>query len=172
MSVSLYIGPAASGKSGYLVARARQLAQDPAAAPRVVVPSRLQVQAWRRRLAEAGGTLGVRVTTFDALYHEILDRAGVVVTRLTDPVQVRLLRALVDETPLTHYASLRAKPGFVQVLRDLIGELKAGGIFPEELTRAVDDMGGEARLAELARLYTAYQERLQQEGWEDYAGIG
>ncbi len=172
MSVSLYIGPAASGKTGYLVARARQLARDPAAAPRVVVPSRLQVQAWRRRLAEAGGTLGVHVTTFDALYHEILDRAGVVVTRLTDPVQVRLLRALVDETPLTHYASLRAKPGFVQVLRDLIGELKAGGVFPEQLAQAVDDVGGEARLVELARLYTAYQERLQQEGWADYAGIG
>ncbi len=138
----------------------------------MVVASRLQVQAWRRRLAEAGGALGVRVSTFDALYHEILDRAGVVVTRLSDPVQFRLVRALLDETPLTHYAAIRATPGFAQVVRDLIAELKAGGVFPEDLARAVEGLGGEPRLVELARLYAAYQERLQQEGWADYAGLG
>jgi len=172
MTVSLYLAPAASGKTAYLVVEARRRARDPGSAPRVVVASRLQVRAWRRRLAEAGGALGIRVSTFDMLYREILDRTGEVVTRLTDPVQFRLLRALLDEAPLTHYAPIRATPGFAQVLRDLIGELKAGGVFPAALSEAVEALGDEPRLVELAQLYAAYQDRLQREGWADYAGIG
>jgi ATP-dependent helicase/DNAse subunit B len=171
VSVSLYLAPAGAGKTAALVREARRLARD-LNAPRVLVPSRLQARAWRRRLAEAGGALGVRVSTFDDLYRHILHRAGATVTLLTDPVQFRLLRAVLGEAPLVHYAPLRMAPGFVLVLRDLIGELKAGGVFPEALSEALEVMGGEPRLVELAQLYAAYQERLQQEGWADYAGIG
>ncbi|MGD2147928.1 MAG: hypothetical protein PVH41_14630, partial [Anaerolineae bacterium] len=171
MSVSLYVAPAGAGKTTALVHEARRLARD-LDAPRVLVPSRLQARAWRRRLAEAGGALGVRVSTFDDLYRDILPRAGGTVTVLTDPVQFRLLRAVLAATPLVHYAPLRKTPGFVLVLRDLIGELKAGGVSPEAFSEAVEVMGGERRLVELAQLYAGYQERLQQEGWADYAGIG
>ena len=172
MPPRLLVAPAGAGKTAYLIHHARQRAHDLSSSPRVIVPSRLQVQAWRRRLAEAGGALGVQVGTFDDLYRAVLYRSDIVVTRLTDPVQFRLLRRLLDEAPLTHYASLRTAPGFVQVLRDLIRELKAGGVFPEQFTEALEAMGGEPRLTELAQLYAAYQERLQQEGWADYAGIG
>jgi ATP-dependent helicase/DNAse subunit B len=168
----LYLAPAGGGKTAYLVNQARRLAQRLDATPRVVVPSRLQARAWRERMARGGGALGVRVGTFDDLYGEILRVTGVVVTRLADPVQFRLLRALIDETPLTHYAPLRGSPGFVQILRDLIAELKAGGVFPEDLTAAVAAMGSPARLMELARLYDAYQRRLQENQWADYAGTG
>ncbi|MGD2178507.1 MAG: PD-(D/E)XK nuclease family protein, partial [Anaerolineae bacterium] len=171
MSVSLYLAPAGAGKTASLVREARRRAQD-LNAPRVLVPSRLQARAWRRRLAEVGGALGVRVSTFDDLYRHILHRAGETVTLLTEPVQFRLLRAVLDEAPLTHYAALRRAPGFVLVLRDMIGELKAGGVFPGKLTKALEAIGGEPRLLELAQLYAAYQKRLQQEGWADYAGIG
>lgn len=168
----IYIAPAAGGKTAYLVKEAHRLAQGLAATPRVVVPSRLQVQAWRQRLADAGGALNVRVGTFEDLYHQILHESGEVFVRLSDPVQFRLLRALLDETSLTHYAPLRTMPGFVQVVRGLIEELKAGGIFPKDLTTAVKAMGDEPRVMELAQLYEAYQRRLQQEGWADDAGIG
>jgi ATP-dependent helicase/nuclease subunit B len=171
MSISLYLAPAGAGKTATLVHEACRLAQD-LSGPRVLVPSRLQARAWRKRLAEAGGALGVRVSTFDDLYRDILHRSGETVTLLTDAVQFRLLRDLIDEVPLTHYATLRRAPGFVLVLRDLIGELKAGGVFPEALTEAMRAMGGEPRLLELAELYAAYQARLQQKGWADYAGIG
>jgi hypothetical protein len=59
MTVTLYLAPAAAGKTAYLVAEARRLAQNLTHTPRVVVPTRLQARAWRRRLAEAGGALGV-----------------------------------------------------------------------------------------------------------------
>ncbi|MCU0521530.1 MAG: PD-(D/E)XK nuclease family protein [Anaerolineae bacterium] len=182
MANHLYLAPAGCGKTGYLVDRARQAAQDPRAAPRVIVPTRLQARAWRERLARAGGALGVRIGTFDDIYREVLRASGTVVTRLADPVQVRLLRAVIDAAhqnaahqnaaPLVYYDRIRALPGFVQALRDLIGELKAGGIFPEAFAEAVTRAGAGPRLTELAELYLAYQRRLQQEKWADDAGVG
>ncbi|MGC9522672.1 MAG: PD-(D/E)XK nuclease family protein [Anaerolineae bacterium] len=172
MTHTLYLAPAASGKTAHLVDLARKVARDPATPPRVIVPTRLQVRAWRERLALAGGALGVQVGTFDDLYREVLHSAEAVVTQLVDPVQVRLLRTVVDAASLTHYDAIRGTPGFIQVLRDLIGELKAGGVFPEALDAAVAAMGAPPRLMELAHLYAAYQLRLQEENWADYAGVG
>ncbi len=172
MTVRLYLAPAAGGKTAYLVAEALRRSRDLRATPRVVVPTRLQARSWRRRVAESGGALGVHVGTFEDLYREILYAAGEVVTRLSDPIQFRLLRTLVDSLPLEHYAPLREAPGFVQVVRDLVRELKAGGVLPEDLAEAARGMGGEPRLVELAQIYTAYQERLQREGWADFAGVG
>jgi len=172
MPTHLYLAPAASGKTTYLVAQARALSAGLTATPRVAVPAQLQVRAWQRRLAETGGALGVRVGTFDTLYREILRTAGEVYVLLTEPIQYRLLRALIAEAPLQHYAPLRNRPGFAQVVQGFVRELKAGGVPPDTFTRAVEAMGGEPRLLELAQLYTAYQERLQQEGWADFAGLG
>lgn len=172
MPVHLYLAPAASGKTAWLVDYALAQAAGLRAAPRVVVPTQLQVRSWKRRLAEGGGALGVRVGTFDTLYRDILAAAGEVCARLSEPIQYRLLRALADSAPLAHYAALRATPGFVQVVLRLVRELKAGGVYPANLSAAVAEMGGEPRLAEMAYLYAEYQRRLQQEGWADPAGVG
>lgn len=172
MPVLLFLAPPAGGKTAYLIDLARGQAADLAASPRVVVSTQLQVRSWKRRLAERGGSLGVRVGTFAALYGEILRAAGQVYTRLTEPIQYRLLRALVAEAPLVHFSPLRNSPGFVQMLLGLIGELKAGGVFPQDLAEAVQGMGGEPRLMEMADLYLAYQEQLRRRGWADAAGIG
>ncbi len=172
MPTHLYLAPAAGGKTTYLVAQARALSANLAATPRVVVPTQLQARAWQRRLAESGGALGVRVGTFDVLYRDILRAAGEVYVLLTEPIQYRLLRALIETAPLACYAPLRARPGFAQVVRGLVRELKAGGVHPDAFTHAIRAMGGEPRLLELADLYTAYQERLQPAGWADFAGLG
>jgi len=55
--------------------------------PDDVVPTQLQVRPWRRRQAEAGGALGVRVLTFDRLYAECLTAVGEVYTELSEPVE-------------------------------------------------------------------------------------
>ncbi len=172
MPVQLYLAPAATGKTTYVLNLARNAARGLQTTPRVLLPSYLQMRAWRRRLAEAGGTIGVRVLTFNRLYAECLSAAGEVYTELSDPVQYRLIRAIVDDLPLTHYAPLTDRPGFIQVLDSLIGELKAARIWPEAFTQAVAALGDEARLRELAQVYAAYQERLQAHGWADRAGLG
>jgi RecB family exonuclease len=173
MPARLYLAPAAAGKTAYILDLARNTAGGLAAEPRVVVASHLQARAARRRLAETGGAIGVRILTFDRLYEELLTAAGEIYTVLSDPVQHRLLRALLDASlSLRHYAPIAVRPGFVQVLQRLIGELKAARIGPGDFTRAVQAMGNEPRLAELAQIYTAYQARLQAERWADRAGMG
>jgi ATP-dependent helicase/nuclease subunit B len=172
MPAHLYVAPAAGGKTTCLVDRARALTQSPEVIVRVVVPTHLQVRAWQRRLAETGGAMGVRVGTFDALYRQILREADRVYTRLSGSVQYRLLRLLAADAGLVHYRPLRAAPGFVQVVLDLIRELKSGGVFEDDLIRAIEGMGNEPRLRELAELYAAYQKSLRAEGWADTPGIG
>jgi ATP-dependent helicase/DNAse subunit B len=172
MAVRLLLAPAAAGKTAYALHLARDATRGLQATPRVVVPTHLQVQAWRRRLAETGGALGARLLTFDGLYAECLNAAGEAYTELSDPVQYRLIRSIVDDLALRHYAPLAARPGFIQVLEGLIGELKAARVYPEDLVQAVEALGGEPRLRELAQIYTAYQARLQAQGWADRAGLG
>ena len=172
MSVHLYVAPASTGKTAYVVELVRDAAHALRSIPRVVVPTHVQARAWRRRLAEAGGAIGVRVLTFDQLYAECLSAAGEVFTELSDPVQYRLIRAIVDELPLVHYAPLVDRPGFIQVLKELIAELKAARVWPDTFAQAVAALGDEPRLRELALVYVAYQERVQAERWADRAGLG
>jgi ATP-dependent helicase/DNAse subunit B len=173
MSTHLYLAPAAAGKTAYILDLARRTAESLAVEPRVVVASHLQVRAARRRLAEMGGTIGVRVLTFDRLYAEILSTAGETYVELSEPVQYRLIRALLDSPlQLRHYAPIADRPGFIQVLQQLIRELKAAAIYPAEFSAAVRALGDEPRLAELAQIYAAYQSRMGAQGWADRAGLG
>ncbi len=123
-------------------------------------------------MASAGGALGVHVGTFDDLYTDIMFRSGKILTRLSEPVQRRVLRNVVEDLPLEYYRSIQDLPGFMQILMDVIRELKAGGITPEDFQSAVKSIKSGRRLAEIGEIYQAYQRRLQQEGWMDYIGAG
>ena len=149
MTGYLYLAPAAAGKTQYALQRVREIARTPGVQPRVLVANPQQVRAWQRRLAEQGGALGVHVLTFDRLHAALLSAAGAPVTVISDPVQYRLVRAIVDGLPLRHYASLRDSPGFVQALQRLFGELQVSGIEPAAFDRAVAASGADARLADL-----------------------
>ncbi len=172
MTVSIYTAPAAAGKTAYCIDLARQTAAGLQHEVRVVVPTRQQATAWRRRLAEAGGAIGVHVMTYDELVTVCLDRAGVTYTEVFQPVQQQLLRILIESAELEHYDALREKAGFVSIIRTLIQELKAGQIDPEAFHKAGVHMGNEPRLMELAGLYSAYQYLLQERDEADRAGLG
>jgi ATP-dependent helicase/DNAse subunit B len=172
MPTHLYISPAASGKTRFVLDRARAAAQNLATIPRVCVPTSLQARATRQRLATMGGALGIRVLTFDGLYAECLQSAREAYTQLDDPVLFRLIRAIADELDLQHYAAIKTRPGFAQALQDLFAELKAEQALPEKLRDAMRALGDEPRLRELVALYDAYQTRLRENDWADRAGLG
>ncbi len=172
MLPQLFVAPAGAGKTAYAVAEARRQARCLRATPHVLVANGLQARAFQRRLAQAGGAIGVRVLTFEGLYRLVLSEAGTIYSELGEPVQHRVLRAVVRELPLVHYAPLIGRPGFVQVVGSVIGELKAAGVAPEAFADAVGVRGGAARLRELTDIYSAYQARLQAEAWADPAGLG
>lgn len=115
--------------------------------------------------------LGVNVGTFDDVYTDILFRSGKIAVRLSEPVQKRVLRSIVEEVPLQFYQRIQDLPGFIDVLMDLIRELKAGGIPPEDFLPAAKEMKSR-RLGEIGEIYQRYQKRLQGEGWMDYIGAG
>ena len=86
----------------------------------------------------------------------------------------RLLRAIVDDLVangrLQYYTPLQDKPGFFQMLRRFIRELKRSRIEPEVLTTAVSDQP--PHLQELALIYDRYQQWLQDKNWADDEGRG
>jgi ATP-dependent helicase/nuclease subunit B len=175
MPPRLLLAPAGHGKTEYLIWRIRQiLSEEPFAPVLVIVPNAIQASGFRQRLVAAGGALGVEVHTFHTLYAELLIRAGQPMPLLTDPVRVRLLRAIVDDLCerglISHYAALRNRPGFITLLRNGIEELKRARIFPADFVDATRDLS--SRLSEVALVYNEYQEWLQRNDWADNEGRG
>jgi len=175
MTTRLFVAPAGHGKTQYAIDRIRAIkASEPLAPVTVILPNQIRVAEFRSRLAASGGALGIGLATFYALYAELLTRIGEPKARLSDPVQVRLLRAVVDrlceEGRVRHYAPLRSKPGFVAALRDAIEELKRARVQPDVFFSAVMGLG--PRLEELAAIYGAYQDWLLREDWVDAEGQG
>jgi ATP-dependent helicase/DNAse subunit B len=171
MAKRLLLGAAAAGKSHYAIKLAQEAAGSLLAEVRVCVPTGLQARAWQARLAAAGGALGVHVLVFDQLAAACLDEAGETYTELDEAVQYRVLRTIIGQLPLEHYAPLKAKPGFVQVAQRLISELKAGLIDPVMFRQAIAELGDEPRLRELAEIYEAYQAQLKDQDWADRVGL-
>jgi ATP-dependent helicase/nuclease subunit B len=171
------LAPAGRGKTAYALARIRAVRQtEPLSPIWVVLPNRPQANAFRRRLAATGGALGIWLGTFYSVYADLLARAGQPAPRLLEPVQHRLLRAIVDRLAaagrLRHFAPLRDKPGFIHALRALIQELKQARIEPPDLAAAVA-LGQDApHLHDLAAIYTDYQTWLVDTGWVDAEGQG
>jgi ATP-dependent helicase/DNAse subunit B len=136
------------------------------------VANQLQSAAWKERLAEAGGALGVNVLTFGQLYRALLRATGEASTLLDDALQHGLLRSTVHGLHLEHYASLIDKPGFAVLLHGMIAELKAARIGPQSFAVAVAKLGDEPRLRELVWIYAAYQEQLRANRWADEEELG
>ncbi|MBI5878772.1 MAG: PD-(D/E)XK nuclease family protein [Chloroflexi bacterium] len=184
MAADLLLAPAIGGKTAYAIARIHAVRRaEPLAAIWVILPSNVQVAAFRRRLAaepvmpapaHLGGALGVRLGTFYAVYAELLAEAGTLVACLDEPVLYRLLRDVVADLhargELEFFARVRDKPGFIRLLHATIQELKRARLAPETFASKVQ--GREARLGELARIYAGYQARLLASDWVDDEGRG
>jgi len=186
MRGQVILAPAGRGKTAYALNRIRAARQTNTSTGLstgllspiwVILPNQPQVNAFRRRLAANGGAMGVQIGTFYAVYADLLARAGQPAPRLLDPVQHRLLRAIVDrlttENRLHHFAPLHDKPGFIRALRVLIRELKRARIEPQDLAAAVETMGRDIpRLHDLAAIYANYQTWLVDTDWADAEGQG
>lgn len=173
MSPRLLLAPAGHGKTQFVIEQIRAvLASEPLSPIIVIVPNSIQAAGFRQRLSASGGALGVDVHTFHSLYAELLARAGQPMPLLPDPLRIRLLRQVLDELcergEIRHYATLRQKPGFIALLRNIIEELKRARILPEAFSAAVT----EVRLHEIALIYSAYQNWLQNNNWADHEGRG
>ena len=162
--------PASQGKTTWVVNRVTNAGAGLKSQPRVVLPSQLQVMDFNTRLAKAGGVMGVKVSTIIDLANEILELGGIYPLILSENLQIKVLRAVLEGLDLTYYRAIKSKPGFVRSCLNIIRELKAGGITPDEFFSAAERSLVGPRLIELGLIYSAYQNLLRENGWEDRAG--
>jgi ATP-dependent helicase/DNAse subunit B len=173
MPTELLISPPATGKTTTCIQRIRAtLADQPLAKVWVLVPDQLQVAAFKRRLAQAGGTLGVRVATFPFLYRQLLQSCGGDVPHASSSLVHRILQQVVndaaDSGKLEYFSPLQNMPGFIQSLREAFAELKNGMVKPEHFTAVAD--GAPLATRELAMLYAGFQEKVRSLGMADQEG--
>jgi len=174
MPPTVLISPSATGKTHRCIERVQAaLADRPLAPVWVVLPDRLQVASFRRRLAVHGGAIGARIGTFGDLYYEVLDAAGTPVPVACETAAAQFVNAVIAEATaqgsLAHYGGIAAYPGFARELRRVFAELKRARVQPERFMEVAKEMG--PALLELADLYQAYQVMLQQAGWADPEGL-
>lgn len=175
MPLELISAPAGSGKSAWLLTQVRRAAAV-GASPLVVVATPRQAQQLRRRLAAAGGALGVHFFTFDELYAALLNLVGAERTELHPAVRQRLFGVAVDELAgtgaLPFYKPLVARPGFGAALERLHFEISGANLRPQDFAAALRRIDAPPRLIELAAIYARYDSLLAANRWTDRAGLG
>ena len=174
MAPTILLSTPATGKTHACISRVREAVKRLHGIPAwVILPDRYQVASFRRRLAEAGGALGVHIGTFGTLYYEILRLADKSVPLASDAVLQRLIRGEIEETlsegQLPHFQEIAGKPGFLSVAKDRFGELKRAQVqVPKFLKFAAKQSQA---LQEFALLYERYQTQLKELGWADPEGL-
>jgi ATP-dependent helicase/nuclease subunit B len=124
----------------------------------------------------------VKTATIDAIPREILRTNGrengkVLISRYTQrKIVEEVIAALAAQNKLPYFQGLADKKGFREGCLQLIEELETQKVPPEEFSVAVEHWEREAAKGgrkdrEMAGIYTAYQELMQQRGLSDLSGI-
>jgi ATP-dependent helicase/nuclease subunit B len=172
MSIKLITGPANAGKAQVVLDALRaHLARGEE--PLLVVPTRADVQHYRRELAGDGALMGARIERFSGLVEEVLARAAATAPALGAVARERLLadaaqRALADATQGAR--SSPAISGLASAAGDLVAELRVRRVSPARLNGALarwapPRSGAPAR--RLGELYQRYDEAVQGLGCVD-----
>jgi ATP-dependent helicase/DNAse subunit B len=170
--LTLITGPANAAKAGAVLERLRAaVARDPL----LVVPTAADVDHYRRELAAEGVVFGAEVLTFSRLIREMAAAVGIPGRPLGPVARERVVRAAVNDTPLDVLAVSSRSPGFAAAAGALFAELQRSLVGPARFTRAARTWaaGGTApaHAEELAALYRAYHDRLDQLGAYDAEGF-
>ena len=176
-SVELIVGPARSGKAGYVLAAYQAaLAEAGPGKCLMLVPTALRRRATESRLLTSQSS-GVLIRPQILEMHELADRllaaAGRPVRRIGNLARRQVIRQCLshlDAKPAAVLGPVRDSPGLVDALDGLFRELKAARVEPNAFGRA---LGGEMRTPRnrlLAILYEKYQKALQAREVYDDAG--
>ena len=171
MGIKVLNTVASGGKTEWTVYKSREIAAGLLQTPYVLLPSRAQVEDFRRRLAKLGGTMGVYLGTFQDISREILDRSKINSIVLSETAQLKLVQSILDHLTLVHYQRIKGKPGFAQTLLAIIKELEAGKIKPDIFLKAVQKIDQEGRLKEFGLVYQNYRKLIQDNKWVDPTGL-
>ncbi len=166
--VQIVVGPARSGKTGLLLKGYREflrtLQWDQLAGEGLwLCPSHRSVAALRDTLVEGNteGFLDPRLMTFAQFAETVVAKSARLVRPISRLQQRRILqrvvKRLLDEDKLRHFAPVAATPGFLLQVGQWIAELKRQDIWAEDFRKRV----GDPRDRDLSNIYGAYQRELQ-----------
>lgn len=174
MPIQIITAPPASGKTTYCIQRMLEANKaHPQKDLWVLVPDGYQATAFRRKLAESGGSLGISVISFNNLLREILESTGSSVPLVPQMLGQAFIRQAVSQVfaqgRLAHYQAIRETPGFIAALQDRFAELKRGLVYPEAFSKYAQSQSKPVQ--ELASIYEAYQNLLIEANWADPEGL-
>jgi ATP-dependent helicase/DNAse subunit B len=175
---TLILGPAGSGKTEAAldaILAARDL--SPFSTIWVLLATGQQIHAFRERLltkSPDAAQFGVEFFDFEKLYIRLLDLLGDPQRRVEETAHFQLLRHITtrlrDQGQLELFSQIAHLPGFIGLLAGLISELKQGLVQPDHFRQVADQFGPKDR--DLAKIYAAYQQFLQDRALVDRHGAG
>ena len=120
------------------------------------------------------GLLDPRVLTFEDVVHLVLECARHVAAPISDiarrAILERLVRDMDREGELTFFKSVADFPGFVEVIAQLIRELKLCEVEPARFSAALERKGASRRDKEVGTVYARYQRELHRRNLYDTEG--
>ncbi|HEY7932242.1 MAG TPA: hypothetical protein VID48_00325, partial [Solirubrobacteraceae bacterium] len=171
MAITLITGPANAGKAQVIFdALAAHCARSHE--PVLVLPTQLDVEHYRRELAERELMLGVRVQRFDGLIEQIARRTRLGRRPVTNDTRRWMLAALLGRRHGDSAAPDALTHGLLSALAPFVAELESEHVTPARLQRALRDWASSPDLAgghvsELGDIYQRYQRALARLGWAD-----
>lgn len=175
MPTQVLLAPVGAGKTRYAITRlVRTLDAHPFARVWVLVSGKRQEDAFRQRLVDQGRTIFFNVEFFNfyQLYHRLLNIVQQPPRMLDDAARYGLLRAILADLSaqqqLGVFEAIAGTPGFVRIMAEFIYELKQNLITPEDFSAAAVT----EKDREIALIYSAYQQTLQQHALVDREGEG
>ena len=143
----------------------------------VLLATQQQIHAFRERLLQRSPDkvqFGIEFFNFYELYGRILSLAGDPQRQVADTARYRILRHITarlhQRGELELFGPIATLPGFIGLLAGLIHELKQGLVQPEKFTEVAQPRGPKDR--DLARIYSQYQQFLQDKHLVDRHGAG
>jgi ATP-dependent helicase/DNAse subunit B len=171
MSVTVITGPAASGKTQWLVDRIKQEKQKGGLRRiRVIIPEQRHKKKFQERLIAEGGMLGVFIDGFNAFCRDLLLDSGNYFPSASLPLKHRVLlesiHAVNSFQGLGELSSLIDKSGFISLLHDLFRDLQQAGVDPGDI-HLRNWKETNQQIGVILDIYQEYLHTLEITGWLD-----
>ncbi len=134
----------------------------------VIVPDQFSLQAERDALfyMQKDALMDIEILSFSRLRDRVFSETGGALTRMIDRqgrhmLLARIMAHIADD--LEFYGKYRRKAEFIDMMNDMISELKQYDITPEELSKMTEETAGpllKKKLGEIGAVYEAYEEAI------------
>ena len=167
-SVTLVVGPSASGKTRFVVERATERYAADAFAPTLaLVPTVRHGDQLRRRLVErCGVAFDLDVSTIGIFARRVAPPGQVPPAAVADELLRRVTQRRIADGEATYLAPIAGTPGLESLVARAVADLLEDAIEADAFRRAAAGTA-EPGLVALADIHGAYVAELAERGWAD-----